>query len=38
MLLSAGAATNYRNGNRANARDIAESLHREAVAALLTDQ
>jgi ankyrin repeat protein len=33
-LLAAGADRNVRNGNRANAQEIAQELHREAVAAV----
>jgi ankyrin repeat protein len=34
-LLAAGADRNIRNGNRANAQDIAHDLHREAIVELL---
>ncbi len=33
-LLAAGADRNIRNGNRANAQEIAQELHRDAVAAI----
>ncbi len=35
-LLASGAEASYRNANRANAGDIARSLHRDAIAELLS--